>query len=155
MSTSVLAPEHRAPYLSPHGAWTRGNAAVAAVLAAVSIGGLVTAWIGASGSTRLKDEVPWLVLGVLALALGGVAAAVWLGRGLRSIRTERLALRRRLLAMDVGGRAHTAGTDDVWVMATGMTRVHRPGCEYVRGKAVHDVAPDTAPACAVCTEELR
>ncbi len=98
----TLAPDYRAPYLGPQGAWTRGNAAVAALLAAASLGGIATAWVGASGKTHLDDEIPWLAFGVVAFAVGGIAAAVWLGRGLRSIRTERVALRRRLIAMDIG-----------------------------------------------------
>lgn len=152
--TSVLAPEHRAPYLAPHGPWGRGSAAASALLAAGSLGGLALAWVGASGETRMSDVVPWLVLAVAAFAVGGLAGATWLGRGLRSIRTERVALRRRLLAMDVG-RNDTAAVQSIWVLAPGMTRVHRPDCEYVRGKTVREVAPDTAPACAVCTEEQR
>ena len=151
----MLAPEHRASYLGPDGAWTGGTAAVAALLAATSLGGVVLAWVGASGETHLEDEVPWLVIGVVAFALGGVAGAIWLGRGLRSIRTERLALRRRLLAMNVGATGDTSAGHDTWVIANGMTRVHRPDCEDVRGKTVREVAPGTAPACAVCTEELR
>ncbi len=150
MSTSVLDPEHRAPYLGPQGAWTRANAAVAALLAAASLGGLVLAWVGASGQTHLEDEVPWLVLGVAAFAVGGLAGAVWLGRGLRSIRTERLALRRRLIAMNVGARTETVAARSIWVMANGMTRVHRPECEYVRGKAVREVARAAAAECVVC-----
>ena len=146
---TTLAPEHRARYLGPDGAWTRGSATAATLLAAVSVAGIVVAWVGASGKTHLKDEVPWLVVGVIALTIGGLAASTWLGRGLRSIRAERLALRRRLLAMDVG-RAASVDRPDVWVMAAGMTRVHRPDCEYVRGKAVTEVAPDAAAECAVC-----
>ena len=145
----TLAPEHRAPYLGPQGAWTRGNAAVAALLAAASLGGILLAWVGASGKTHLDDEIPWLAFGVVAFAVGGIAAAVWLGRGLRSIRTERVALRRRLLAMDVG-RTESVEAGNTWVMAAGMTRVHRPHCEYVRGKAVREVAPDAAAECVVC-----
>ncbi len=152
--SSVLAPEHRAPYLGPEGPWTRGSAALTSLLAAGSIGGLVIAWVGASGQTHLEDEVPWLVLGVVALAVGGLAGATWLGRGLRSIRTERSALRRRLLAMNVD-RAETAAEQHEWVMAAGMTRVHRPGCEYVRGKTVRQVSADAAPECVVCAEGLR
>ena len=150
MPTSVLAPEHRAPYLGPQGAWTRGSAAAAVALAAASIVGLAIAWIGASGQTRMEDEVPWLVLGVAAFAGGGLAGALWLGRGLRSIRTERLALRRRLIAMNVGAPTGGTTTSTVRVMANGMTRVHRPDCEYVRGKTVREVAPDAAAECVVC-----
>lgn len=146
---SVLAPEHRSRYLGPDGAWTRSTATASTLLAALSFGGIVVAWVGASGKTHLKDEVPWLVVGVVALTVGGLAASTWLGRGLRSIRAERLALRRRLLAMDVGRTASTERAD-VWVMAAGMTRVHRPDCEYVRGKKVTEVAPDAAAECAVC-----
>jgi hypothetical protein len=145
----VLAPEHRSPYLGPAGAWTRGNAAAATLLAAVSMAGIAIAWVGASDQTHLEDEVPWLVVGVIALAVGGVGASTWLGRGLRSIRAERLALRRRLIAMDVG-RAAAAERSDIRVMAAGMTRLHRPDCEYVRGKSVREVAPDAAGACVVC-----
>lgn len=146
---TTLAPEHRSPYLGPHGAWTRGSAAASTLLAVLSLAGIVVSWVGASGKTHLEDEVPWLVVGVVALTLGGLAASTWLGRGLRSIRAERVALRRRLLAMDVG-RAATGDGGEVWVTAPGMTRVHRPGCEFVRGKAVTEVAPDAAAECAVC-----
>jgi hypothetical protein len=145
----VLAPEHRSRYLGPDGAWTRGTATAATLLAALSFGGIVVAWVGASGQTHLEDELPWLVLGVAALTVGGLAASAWLGRGLRSIRSERRALRRRLLAMDVG-RAAAAETAELWVMAANTTRVHRPTCEYVRGKVVREVAPDAARSCAVC-----
>ena len=154
MPTYVLAPEHRAPYLGPQGAWTRGNAAATAVLAAVSLGGLVLAWVGASAKTHLEDEVPWLVLAVIAFSVGGLAGATWIGRGLRSIRTERAALRRRLIAMDVGGGAAVA-TENVWVMAAGTTRMHHPDCEYVRGKTVREVAADTAAECRVCAGAER
>jgi hypothetical protein len=155
VASAVLAPEHRAPYLGPQGAWTRGNAAVSALFAATSLGGLVLAWVGASGETRMEGVVPWLVLAVAAFAVGGLAGATWLGRGLRSIRTERVALRRRLLVMDVGSRTATAAAQESWVMAPGMTRVHRPGCEYVRGKTVREVSPEAAPACVVCAEAAR
>lgn len=148
--SSVLAPEHRAPYLGPAGPWTRRNAAASALLAAGSLGGLLVAWVGASDQTRLEDELHWLVLGILALAVGGLAGAVWLGRGLRSIRSERRALRRRLRAMEVGAPTGTAATTTVWVMAAGMTRRHHPDCEYVRGKSVREVPAESAPPCVVC-----
>jgi hypothetical protein len=149
-TTGALPLEYRAPYLGPDGAWTRRAAGVAALLTAGSFAGIVVAWVGASGQTHLGDEIPWLVVGVLALTVGGIAGATWLGRGLRSIRTERLALRRRLVAMDVG-RPAAAGRSDIWMIAPGMTRVHRPDCEYLRGKTAREVAPGSAPECVVCS----
>ncbi len=147
---TVLPPEHRAPYLGPAGAWTRGTAVASVALTGISAAGITAAWVGASGRTQMDDVVPFLVLGVVAFAVGGLAGAVWLGGGLRSVRAERVALRRRLLAMDLG-RVDAVATADVRVIGPGMTKVHRPDCEYVRGKEVSAVPADAeVPECLVC-----
>jgi hypothetical protein len=111
--------------------------------------GLLVAWYGSSGSTRLSTQAGWTDLGIAAVLLSGVGNTLWLVSGRRA-----LGARRRLVSLDAGelGPAPIVGVpgnpvdatdrtlvDDPQqrlVSAPTMTRYHRAACPMVAGKPV-------------------
>lgn len=113
--------------------WTLADARwlFVGLLAAVAL--LGAAWWGASGTGRVVDQVRWLVVGVAADVLVGVACAWWLlsARQALTRRTqEAVAWAERLLPPVAGG-----GLEQHPVWVPGTVRYHRTNCLLVAGRA--------------------
>jgi hypothetical protein len=111
--------------------------------------GLLVAWYGSGGSTRLSTQVGWTDLGIAAVLMSGVGNTLWLVSGQRAV-----GARRRLVPLNAGelGPAPILGAPGIYVdardrtlvddpqqrpvSAPTMTRYHRAACPLVAGKSV-------------------
>jgi hypothetical protein len=103
--------------------------ALGAVLIAIS-------WYQVAGQLTTRDELAWLNVGILGVAVAGVSNAMWLLRGRRNI-----GLARVMILPDVPPRSATRWSDRLSedlenqpVASAAMTRYHRPSCPLVEGK---------------------
>lgn len=98
-------------------------------------------WVAVSGARSLPDQQNSINVGMAGVLVAGVANAVWLGTGRRSVRI----LRGEVLP-DPGAGAEAAGREAPRNMAVvasadlvtvpGTTRYHRPDCPMARGKTL-------------------
>ena len=102
-------------------------------LGAVLIG---ISWYQVAGQLTTRDELAWLNVGILGVAIAGVSNAMWLLRGRRNI-----GLARVMILPDVPPRSATRWSDRMAedlenqpVASAAMTRYHRPSCPLVEGK---------------------
>lgn len=128
-----------APVVEAYGAepWDGRGVAGFAVSTALGAGLLVASYLGVSAELRLKDQVPFLDLGVAGLLAGAVGGVWWLAALVKAVRLRKAAavalVRSRFDSVETGG---PAGPADGFVAAAGMTRYHRPSCSLVSGKDV-------------------
>jgi len=102
-------------------------------LGAVLIG---ISWYQVAGQLTTRDELAWLNVGILGVAIAGISNAMWLLRGRRNI-----GLARVMILPDVPPRSATHWSDRLAedlenqpVASAAMTRYHRPSCPLVEGK---------------------
>ncbi len=157
----VIAPPARR-YLSAQSPWTSVDFTRLAVLGALGTIAVGACWYGGSGGTLLADQEGWLVGAVAGAAVSGVAMLSFLVVGFREVRRGQ-----RNIVLDLADRygwtledgddaadviALPPGTR---VVAAGMTRMHRPDCLAVHGKAVvriteEEVALRGLLGCGLC-----
>jgi hypothetical protein len=139
--------------------WDRRNFLVLGLLTGLGLIGLAVAWYGVSGEPTYGDQIPWLVLAVLSLVLGGIGAVYFLtvGAGVvhKAMRESSRAMRTELVVEPEQEAAPVAVAGE-YVTSPRMTRVHRHDCPQVRGKAVQPVAATEIAqlglqACGVCS----
>jgi hypothetical protein len=139
----------------------------------IGLAGLGLSWFRISGEGDWHDQLPWLVVGVVVLAISGLGTAGWLMAASRVVHLEAhdvmSQLRRQQLefggldvpAMEADLPAPVpvphpdAGGAVVYVSGPGMTRVHASTCLLVVGKAVSpvdgaEVAARGLQPCGVC-----
>jgi hypothetical protein len=143
--------------------WRRSVVGLVGLLAGLGIAVLVICWIGASHEAAWRDQLPWVVGAALGTGLVPAAAGLWMLVGFREVRRGFVTLaeeRSRFLALVDPDGTIAAGegwaTNTDWVRAAGMTRVHRPDCLLMRGKAPIQVSPldaHRAGSCGVCADE--
>jgi len=134
--------------------------------------GLAACWFGISGQAAYEDQLSWLVGAVGATLVSAAGIVGWLLAGVREvhremaevtavIRTEKL---HQVLApvadefeLSLSRPAMSPPTDvpSVFVTNASMTRVHRPDCQLVQGRAVEGIAADEVERrgltyCGVC-----
>jgi hypothetical protein len=103
---------------------------------------MALAWEGASLTTDVDRQIPWL-----ALALAGSALAC--GTSLWCVTRQYVALNLRLAEVTgrqfeaVSGPAEAAAADGNLVASAVMVRFHRPSCPLTTGKAVTAVSRAT------------
>jgi hypothetical protein len=147
-----------APVVEAYGAepWNRRNVAGFAVSTALGAGLLVASYLGVSAEVRLKDQVPFLDLGVGGLLAGAVGGVWWLAAVVKAVRLRKAAavalVRSRFESVEAAG---PAGPAEGFVAAARMTRYHQPTCSLVSGKDVSAATPAEHSAagrrpCGVC-----
>lgn len=148
-------------YLTGAQPWRRGETVVAALVAAISIGGLVWCWFRASDKVAWRDQLGWVSGAVLFTTLFVISGVCWTALGMRRLRAgfRVLGLHRReafeldAAVVDVSVTAVLAASTEL-VTAASMRRVHRPDCLLLRGKTALPVAADDLDGylrCGVCS----
>ena len=95
---------------------------------------MAVAWEGASLTTDVDRQSPWLALALIGSALS-CGASVWF------VTRQYVALRLRLVALSAGHAEGLSGpakeaADGTLVASPAMVRFHRPSCPVTTGKAV-------------------
>jgi hypothetical protein len=136
--------------------WTRRNVtgfALSTTLAAALLG---ASFLGVSSELHLKDQVPFLDLGIAGLLVATAGGVGWLAAGIKAVRLRKSAVvalvRLRFGSVEAAG---PAGLSDDFVATSRMTRYHRSTCSLVAGKDVSPAAPAEHSAagrrpCGVC-----
>lgn len=101
---------------------------------------LLVSWWGASGTTRLRDQVTWVNVGVAGLIVSGTGIALWLLHGYRAVGERQRLLLAGLETAPPPDTATTGEGDAALVSGRGMTRYHRTDCPLVAGKPVRRAA---------------
>jgi hypothetical protein len=121
--------------------WDRRNLVGFAVPTALGAGLLGASYFGVAAEVHLKNQVPFLDLGIAGLLVGTAGGVAWLAAGLRAVRLRKAAavamVRSRFSA---AGTVGPAGASEGLVAGPRMTRYHRPGCPLVDGKDVSAAA---------------
>jgi hypothetical protein len=145
-----------APAASAAEPWDRRHLIGFTVSTALGAGLLGASYLGVSAEVHLKDQVPFLDLGIAGLLVGTIGGVRWLAAVLKSVRIRKAAavalVRWRFVPAGTAGLGPTEGL----VTAARMTRYHRAGCPLVAGKeltaatvAEHSTAGRRP--CGVCT----
>ena len=117
--------------------WNRRNLIGFAVATAFGAALLGASYLGVSSEVHLKDQVPFLDLGIAGLLVATVGGVRWLAAVVKAVRVRKAAavalVRSRFGSIEASG---LAGPSDDFVAAPRMTRYHRPGCSLVVGKDV-------------------
>ena len=123
--------------------WSVADVRFALSAGVVGVVLLACGWWQSSGTAKVGDAVPGVVLGVVA-ALAVVAGGLsWVAAGRRAVRGRRQDIVARLEESALLGATRA---DDsivgVLVAVAGSSRYHRHDCLLVRGKRVEDL-PDS------------
>jgi hypothetical protein len=129
---------------------------------------MVAGWVGISGTVQLTTQTQWLALGIGSLILAGFAMVGWLVAGTVRITALRRGVVAELNARSIAAEATAAGTpttsttstSEMYGVAPGMRRYHRPDCRLLIDKratfdssAVHAAAGRTP--CGICAAPAR
>lgn len=123
--------------------------------AAVSTG----SWYVASGKEQWRDQISWLLGGLLGAGLAALSGFLFLAVGFREVRRGMREIEldmRTVLQLPPAARSgpepalhRVAVEDSVLVCSKGMRRSHRPDCLLMRGKPAQ-AAPAGLPRCGAC-----
>jgi hypothetical protein len=117
--------------------WNRRNLTGFTVATALGAALLGASYVGVSAEVHLKDQVPFLDLGVTGLLVAAVGGVRWLAAGIKAVRVRKATVlglvRSRFGSVEATG---PAGPSDDFVATARMTRYHRPSCSLVAGKDV-------------------
>lgn len=116
--------------------WTSAELSRVMLSNALGLVLIAVSWYQVAGQLTTRDELAWLNLGILGVAIAGVSNAMWLLRGRRNV-----GLARVMVLPDVPRRTRSAWSDrrvddreETPVASAAMTRYHRPDCPLVDGK---------------------
>jgi hypothetical protein len=126
---------------------------------------VVAGWYGAAHTTRVFEEIPYLISGGLfGLTLVVIGAAFYFGYWLtRLVGGERqtldvlLRIEERLISIEAGGRSLAPVAPGPGLVATKTgTMVHRPDCQVVAGRPAGELRAVRLPAtgmtsCKLCS----
>lgn len=121
---------------------------------AVGLALITFSWLAASAQVVVRDQIRWMNVALLGVAIAGLANGRWYTRGRLSVG----ARRRRFVVCLGEGFENPAASDagePVFVALPGMRRFHRPGCPLVTGKATRSASVEAHSAagrrpCGVC-----
>ncbi|MBA3745173.1 hypothetical protein [Sporichthya sp.] len=155
---SVSDSERR--YLTAPVPWQRRELVESAVVAGVGLVVLTAGYLGSAREETLGDQIGWLILALVGLAVALLGPAGFTTAGFRHIRR---AVRELTLdaadhypaisSRSARGTPLPAGTDGDLVTSDAMNRVHRSDCLLMRGKPARPAAAREASAlktCGVC-----
>jgi hypothetical protein len=98
---------------------------------------IIVSWYQVSGESTMRDQLAWVNVGIIGVAIAGVSNGLWLLRGRRHV-----GLARVLVLPDRAPRATADWSDRLTedlenrpVAGASMTRYHRPSCPLVEGKS--------------------
>jgi hypothetical protein len=118
--------------------WTSTELSRVVLANALGLAMIAISWYQVADQLTSRDELAWLNVGIVGVAIAGVANGMWLLRGRRNIGIARV-----MVLPDVPGRAASAwpnrlaeDLDNASVASAEMTRYHRPSCPLVEGKNV-------------------
>lgn len=143
------------------GPWTSADLVRTAVCNAVGLLMVGVSWDQAAGQTLIRNELFWLELGLLGVAVAATGNALWILSGRRHVglaRTVVLPHRRPRPAPAGPARSAQAadpgGNTDLWAGPT-MTRYHRPDCPFLQDKAAQPASREDHQAagrmpCELC-----
>jgi hypothetical protein len=120
--------------------WRFGDAFGLALGNATGLAAIVAASVGASHEAAVRDQIPWVNLGLVGLVVTSAANGGWLLAGRRACGR----LRYRLLPAEAGApwpgapaaQVTAARPTATLVAAPAMTWYHRPDCQMVEDKDV-------------------
>jgi hypothetical protein len=139
--------------------WTSDNVVRLVVLNVAALGLLITSWYLISGTTSLEEQVGWLKIGMLGLALSGVANGLWLMSGRRAVGLARVqvlgALQKAAAARETDRPARNEAAHDLVYVGPRLTRFHTRDCPLADGRDLVVVSRDEAAArgfqaCELC-----
>jgi hypothetical protein len=118
--------------------WTSEGLLRLIVVNASGLGLIFASWYLVSGETGLREQMGWLKLGILGLAVAAGGNGLWLLRGRQTIGLARVALLGTAPSESGARLAAAVEPDrDEPVLATStMTRFHRRECPMIGGKQV-------------------
>jgi hypothetical protein len=122
---------------------------------------VIAGWYGASHTTRLFEEIPYLISGaLLGIVLSTIGAALYFGYWLTRLvagQREVVELLAGLQQAREGAEAPADGAAPGTLVATASgTMYHRPDCQVVAGRPASELrkvrlpAPDMSP-CRLCS----
>ena len=125
---------------------------------------VVAGWYGAAHTTRLFEEIPYLISGGLfGLTLVVIGAAFYFGYWLtRLVGGERqtldvlLRIEERLASIESAGSLGPTSSPAALVTTKSGTMVHRPDCQILAGRPASELRAVTLPAegltaCKLCS----
>jgi hypothetical protein len=122
--------------------WTSDNVVRLLVLDLGALTLIIASWYLISGSTSLREQMAWLKLALIGLALSGVANGLWLMSGRRAIGLARVQVLGRLQSAVGAERvdqeqmidSQAVPRDDTVFVGARMSRFHRRGCPLAHGR---------------------
>ena len=139
-------------YLTSASPWRGRDVLRSALLGAVGATGVTAFWYQSSNEAAWRDQIGAILGGLLAVGVLVLGAVLWLITGFREVRRglRDLEVDKQNVFSLLASRAEGLAAPLDWlVVATGMTRAHRPECLLVRGKSVKPAPSDLEP-CGVC-----
>ena len=121
--------------------WTSDSVVRLLVLNVSALGLLIASWYFISGTTSLEEQVAWLKMGMLGLALSGAANGLWLMSGRRAIGLARVQVlgrpqERHAAEPDRHDTTELPAVTGLDTVYTGprMTRFHKCSCPLADGR---------------------
>jgi len=156
-----LAALRRRTAIAPTEKWL---AVAGGVLMPLGVLLVIAGWFGAAHTTRLFEEIPYLISGgMLGIVLTTVGAALYFGYWLTRLVAGQRELVELLAGLQERNGAPGAAQDGAPVAAVGTlvatasgSMFHRPDCQVVAGRPASELrtvrlpAPDMTP-CRLCT----
>lgn len=121
--------------------WSLADVRLAGPTAVAATVLLAWGWWVSSGTAKVNDAVPGVVIGVVAvLAIVGSAVS-WVAAGRRAVRVRRVKLLQVIERLEGIAQPTTLDSTLSLVAVPGSSRFHRDDCLLVRGKKVEQM-PD-------------
>lgn len=131
--------------------WSASDLRLAGALAAVSVGLPVWAWVAASGSADVTEQVGALAASVVGAIASVVAAAAWVLAGRSAVSARRLDVLGRVQSeLPLGPATSESVPADARTLVgiQGSERYHLEDCLLVRGKRAERFASPAQAALA-------
>jgi len=135
--------------------WTRSQLAGLGTALVVGLAVIGGSWFGSSGTRRPADQVRWVAVSLVGLALATLANVAWILRSRRAIGHELRALPSALGWLTAPSGPESEEPRDSCVTAAPSTLYHRPGCAFAAGRAMRTAPVEAHRAaglqpCEVC-----
>ena len=135
--------------------WTRSQLAGLGTALAVGVAVIGVSWFGSSGTRRPADQVRWVAVSLVGLALATLANVAWILRSRRAISHELRALPTTLGWLTATSGPQAEQRQDSYVTAAPSTLYHRRECAFAAGRTVRTAPVEAHRAaglqpCEVC-----